>query len=88
MTIRFAEEILDSLDDHNWAVMRDEWADFLLGFMGKMVNDYPGAGLKKKRKKVRERGGEPASEARHHGLRWDHIRWGVSEDLSGGLIGM
>ena len=77
LTIRFAEQILDSMDDHNRAVMRDEWADFLFGSVGKMVNDYPGVG-----------GGQPASEARHHGLRWDQIRWCVTEDLSGGLIGM
>ena len=88
LTIRFAEQILDSLDDHNWAVMRDEWADFLFGSVGTMAHDCPGAGSKKKRKKVRDRGGQPASEARHHGLRWDQIRWCVSEDLSGGLIGM
>ena len=67
---------------------RDEWADFLFGSVGKMVNDCPGAGSKKKRKKVRDRGGQPASEARHHGLRWDQIRWCVSEDLFGGLIGV
>ena len=40
-------------------------------------------GLKKEeRKKVRDRGGEPASEARHHGLKWDQLRFCVSEDLS------
>ena len=27
----------------------------------------------KKRKKVRNKGGLSASEARHHGLRWDQI---------------
>ena len=41
----------------------------------------PGAGLKKKRKKVRDEGGQSASEARHHGLRWDQNRFCVSEDL-------
>ena len=34
-TIRFDEQILDSLDDHNWVVKSDEWADFLFGSVGK-----------------------------------------------------
>ena len=36
-------------------------------WVGKMVNGYPGAGLKKKRKKVRDKIGQSASEARHYG---------------------
>ena len=48
-TIRFDEQILDSLDDHNWAVMSDEWADFLFGSVGKMVNDCPGIGVERGR---------------------------------------
>ena len=36
---------------------------------------------KKKRKKVRDKGGPSAFEARHHGLRLDQIRFCVSEDL-------
>ena len=46
-----------------------------------MARGCPGAGLKKKRKKVRDKGGRSASEARHHGLRWDQIGLCLSEDL-------
>ena len=45
--------------------------------------DFPGAGLKKKRKKVRAEVGQSVSAARHHGLRWDQIRFCVGEDLVG-----
>ena len=49
--------------------------------VGKMVRGCPGAGLKKKRMEVRNEGSLSVSEARHHGLKWDQIRFCVSEDL-------
>ena len=36
---------------------------------------------KRRGRKFLEKGGQPASEAGHHGLRWDQIRFCVSEDL-------
>ena len=49
------EQILKSLDDQDWAVMSDEWADFMFGSLGETAIGCPGAGLKQKRKKVRKR---------------------------------
>ena len=45
------------------------------------MRDCSVAGLQKKRKTVRDKVGQSASEARHHGLRWDQSSFCVSEDL-------
>ena len=51
LTIRFDEQILNSLDEQNSAVM----SDIMFGSEGETVRSSPGAGLKKKRKKARKR---------------------------------
>ena len=46
LMIRCDEQILNSLEERNWTVMRDEWADFMFGSEGMTVNGSPCTELK------------------------------------------